>query len=429
MVGDSAGSVRREVAITLGTAGVGAVDALLTQLAQERDSSVREAIARALGPSHDLRAIDPLLGALNDANFRVAWSAADSLSEMASDLRDPKNAAVAAKVADALNKKMDATPPFRKDTEELRKGLVGAAASLGHPSSREILQRLASRQEPLERVRILALRGLGQIGNPASMLFINAALEDPSKLVQVEACKAIAKCADNFGGAANTLSPRIGREEPDPDVRAAAWETLSVLFKKAGEKELRYWNQYLANDPNTSRRLRVQEELESRYSEAKAEDRLAAIRQDMGMQYLKLNQPDKAVEKTQQALEYYDSRNAVESVISPVVNQLMSAKLQTKKYADAVDFALERIKRDPTTLTDMWSRTREQIDRLKTAGDFTGALELIAQFKRLELPPLVRGPVDRLEAEIKQLQSTGGRVYVRQQKAYEHVARFQFHVS
>jgi len=34
-----------------------------------------------------------------------------------------------------------------------------------------------------------------------------------------------------------------------------------------------------------------------------------------------------------------------------------------------------------------------------------------------------------MENEIKQLQSTGGRVYVRQQKAYEHVARFQFHVS
>src|SRR5207244_4693735 len=57
MVGDSAAGVRKEVAITLGTAGVGAVDALLTQLAQERDSTVRDAIVRALGPSHDLRAI------------------------------------------------------------------------------------------------------------------------------------------------------------------------------------------------------------------------------------------------------------------------------------------------------------------------------------------------------------------------------------
>jgi len=77
MVGDSAAGVRREVAITLGTAGVGAVDALLTQLAQERDTSVREELVRALGPSHDLRAIEPLLAALNDANFSVARSAAD----------------------------------------------------------------------------------------------------------------------------------------------------------------------------------------------------------------------------------------------------------------------------------------------------------------------------------------------------------------
>src|SRR5207248_7794208 len=101
-------------------------------------------------------------------------------------------------------------------------------------------------------------------------------------------------------------------------------------------------------------RLRVQEELETRYADGKAEDRLAAIRQDIGAQYLLLNQPEKAVEKTQQALDYYDSRNAVESVISPVVNQLMTAKLRTKKYSDAVDFALDRISHDPRTLTDMY---------------------------------------------------------------------------
>jgi tetratricopeptide (TPR) repeat protein len=279
----------------------------------------------------------------------------------------------------------------------------------------------------LERVRQLALRGLGLIGNPASMLFITSALEDPSKLVQVEACKAMRTCADNFGGVANTLRPRIGKDEPDPDVRAAAWDTLSALFKIAGPEELRQWNQYLNKDPDFSRRLRVQEELEVRYADAKAEDRLAAIRQDIGMQYLLLNQPDKAVEKTQQALDYFQSRNAVESIISPVVNQLMEAKLRTKKYAEAVDFAIDRIGRDPTVLTDMFKKMRDQIDRLKAANDFTGALELITQFKRIELKQY--GPlVTQIENEIKQLQSTGGRVYVRQPKAYEHVARFQFHV-
>ena len=260
------------------------------------------------------------------------------------------------------------------------------------------------------------------------MLFITSALEDRSKLVQVEACKAMKTCADNFGGVANTLRPRIGKEEPDPDVRTAAWETLSALFKIAGEPELKYWNQYLMKDPDASRRLRVQEELESRYADANAEERLSAIRQDMGAQYLLLNQPEKAVEKTQQALDYYDSRNANDSVISPVVNQLMTAKLRTKKYSEGVDFALDRIKRDPATLTDMFGRMREQINTLKAANDFTGALELLTQFKRIELKQYGL-LVQQMENEIKQLQSTGGRVYVRQQKAYEHVARFQFHVS
>jgi len=427
MVGDSASSVRREVAITLGTAGVGAVEALLTQLAQERDAMVRQELVLALGPSHDLRAVDPLLAALNDPIYEVARSAADALGALTGELRKPENAALAARVAAELGRRLDelkVTP----STTALRRGLVYTMASLGHPSSRERLQRLAGPAEPEEGIRKNAVRGLGMIGNPASMLFITSALEDRSKLVQVEACKAMKTCADNFGGAANTLRSRIGKEEPDPDVRSAAWETLSALFKIAGEPELKYWNQYLTKDPDPSRRLRVQEELESRYADANAEDRLAAIRQDMGTQYLLLNQPEKSVEKTQQTLDYYDSRNAVESVISPVVNQLMTAKLRTKKYAEAVDFAQDRIKRDPATLTDMFGRMREQINTLKMANDFTGALELLTQFKRIELKQY-GGLVQQMENEIKQLQSTGGRVYVRQQRAYEHVARFQFHVS
>jgi HEAT repeat protein len=427
MVGDSASNVRREVAITLGNAGVGAVDALLTQLAQERDPSVREQLVRALGPSHDLRAIEPLLNALNDANFQVARAAADSLSDLATDLRNPKNEAVAAQVAAELNRKLSATP-VNSGTDTLRIGLVGAAASLGHASSREILQRLAGPSETLERVRVYALRGLGVIGNPASMLFITPALEDRSKQVQVEACKALKFCADNFGGIANTLRPRIGKEEPDLDVRAAAWDTLSELFKKAGDAELRYWNQYLQKDPDFTRRLRVQEELEQRYSADKAEERLASVRQDMGTQYLLLNQPEKAVEKTQQALEYFDSHNAQASATDALVQQMMEAKLRTKKYAEAVDFALDRVQRDRASLSNLWLKTKDELVRLKTASDHVSALELIQQFRRLPLPDTISGPLSAWESEIKQLQSTGGRVYVRQQKAYEHVARFQFHV-
>ena len=101
--------------------------------------------------------------------------------------------------------------------------------------------------------------------------------------------------------------------------------------------------------------------------------------------------------------------------------------MQAKKYSEAVDFALARIAREPTTLTDMYQRMVDQINLLKAANDFNGALDLITQFKRIDLKTFAP-VVQRLEAEIKQLQSTGGRVYVRQQKAYEHVSVFQFHV-
>jgi HEAT repeat protein len=428
MVGDSSAFVRLDVARTLGKTGEpGAIDPLLTQLAQESDPTVRAEIVWALGPTHDLRAIEPLLNALNDADTRVVRNAADALSNLATDLRKPQNAARGAEVAAQLNRRMEETPANIAN-EPVRIGLAIAMQALGHPSSRELLQRLVAATEPTERVRIYALRGLGTIGNPASSFFIAPALADGSKLVQVEAIRALKTCSDGFGGTANSLRPRIGKEEPDPEVRAAAWETLSVLFNQASPQELRVWSEHLKNDPDVSRRLRVLEELEERYAAEKAEQQLALNRQLMGEQYLKLNQPEKAVEKTKQALDYFDSFNAQESFTQPIVLQLMEARLRTKKYADAVDYALERVQRNPQVLNDLYLETKKQIERLKKVNDLTGALELITQFKRLNLPEVVSGPLEAIEREIKHLQSTGGRVWVRSPKAYEHVARFPFHM-
>ena len=111
-----------------------------------------------------------------------------------------------------------------------------------------------------------------------------------------------------------------------------------------------------------------------------------------------------------------------------LVQQMMEARLRTKKYSEAVDFALDRVQKDRTTLPNLWLKTRDELARLKTVNDHVSALQLIQQFRRLPLPDTIAGPLSAWEAEIKQLQSTGGRVYVRQEKAYEHVARFQFHV-
>jgi tetratricopeptide (TPR) repeat protein len=263
------------------------------------------------------------------------------------------------------------------------------------------------------------------IGNAASVLFITPALDDPSKEVQVEACRALKTCADEFG-IANVLKQRLGKETPE-EVREAAWEALSALFKRASDGELRTWSQYLRDDSNPARRLRVQEELELRYIAEKADEKLALIRQDIGTQYLALNQPEKAVEKTQQALEWLEGHNALESVIEPVVTQLIEAKIKTKKYNTAIDLAMERLARQPSIAGIAWKKTLEQYKALKTAGDLAGAQELLNQFKRLELKTYAQLVAD-MEDELKKLQSTGGRVYVRQQKAFEHVAIFQFHM-
>jgi len=75
----------------------------------------------------------------------------------------------------------------------------------------------------------------------------------------------------------------------------------------------------------------------------------------------------------------------------------------------------------------MWRKTLDQYKLLKASGDLAGAQELLTQFKRLELKTYAQ-LVQDMEKEIKDLQTTGGRVYVKQGNAYEHVARFQFHM-
>jgi hypothetical protein len=126
--------------------------------------------------------------------------------------------------------------------------------------------------------------------------------------------------------------------------------------------ELRTWNQYLRDDANPARRLRVQEELEQRYIAEKADEKLALIRQDMGTQYLALNQPDKAVEKTQQALEYYRGAQCAGVGDRAGGDAVDGGEDQDQEIQrTAVDFALDRGWRGSRGAGIMYRKTLDQI--------------------------------------------------------------------
>jgi HEAT repeat protein len=82
------GSVREKAAKALGESGdAGAVDPLGAAL-QDGDKAVRRAAAEALGQSGDARAVDPLIAALKDSAVDVQQTAAGALAQIAEENKD-----------------------------------------------------------------------------------------------------------------------------------------------------------------------------------------------------------------------------------------------------------------------------------------------------------------------------------------------------
>jgi HEAT repeat protein len=197
MVGDSSALVRERVALTLGAINdPAAVDALLTQAAQEREPDVLAAIIGALGPASQLRGdfatVEPLLSAsLNHESFKVSRAAAEALKSLAGLLRDPKNKAAADAVAARLQTRLRGTGG-NVAASKLRESIVESLADLAHPSSAANFQQLLSSVNENPIVRIAALRGLRNIGDPnTAQSIVNVLSNDPDRGVRLEAAQAL----------------------------------------------------------------------------------------------------------------------------------------------------------------------------------------------------------------------------------------------
>ncbi|MBV8780413.1 MAG: HEAT repeat domain-containing protein, partial [Phycisphaerae bacterium] len=248
MVSDSSPDVRRAVAdIITKLNDPESLDVLLVQLQVEPDPRVRGAIATALGPMRDLRAVPTLVKLLNDDSLSTAEDAARALSQAATGPL-ANDAALARTTAEALRNAVLArakTP----GTEDFCASCIEAIAPLHQP---QIVQELAdaklmnSQGKAVRQAMVLAM---GELRDPKFADPIVDALNDPDDDVQRQAIASLGMnpaagaYAQNVG---NILRSDSGRKDA---VREEAWRFMASIFPQLKEEQLESWAQQFAGDP------------------------------------------------------------------------------------------------------------------------------------------------------------------------------------
>ncbi|MFI5378168.1 MAG: HEAT repeat domain-containing protein [Tepidisphaerales bacterium] len=412
LVGDSVIDVRQQAVKTLMAANdPGAVDALLAQLAQEKDPDVTGAILVAFGPSHDLRTVDPLLSRLGDDSFTIARSAAEGLKGLAPELAKRANTELAAKVAAALRARLPDTAD-NVAASQLRTSIVQAMAALGQPGQLRDFYDLIKPSEKLAMVRRAALGGLRRIGSPDSANFILQSLSDPDPGVRLDAVSALESTA-SFEHADALGRLLVESIERDKDVRARAWEVLQKLLEKGAVESLAVWARKPVIENAPERKLAVLSIIEKKLEAGKRPEQLALYRQNIGEVLLALKRPHEAAEKFKLALDYWKTSGASPAVREPSTLLLLEAMLKDKSFADAATFAAEVIADSQGTSTQpIWSKVLSELERLRTLRDWDTALSLVQAMRKAPFGDLYLRRLDQWEKDIQLARNTGGRNWI-----------------
>ena len=391
LVGDSDANVRYAVAITLTNLNHRpALAAELTQLAQENEEGVKVALIEALARIEDPAAGPQLVAALlGNPSPRVFTAAATALARVGRELRRTNPA-----LADQAVARLRAVALNRAAALASRTAALDALAALQDPRLVEFLQRLLTgpQPDPSVPVRQAALRALGALGDPAAAEIVTATLRaetrDPTmRGSALDALGRIGNLAEH-GGLLLDYTQR--QNETDDSVRIKAWEAYQAMLPRATVDALNRELTSLKSDP--ARQAVVLEELCRKLEQSqlrKDRDDLANFRVSLGEVYMLQTPPqtEKAILNFRRALDHYLQNNAVEAATEPLVRQLMDAYLKSKDFAQTATFAEQMITRDPRQKETVGSAIKNEADRLRTAGDTRGALNLIDEALKMD-PPL-----------------------------------------
>lgn len=397
MVGDSAAQVRLEVATTLRALNdAAALDALLAQLAQEQDPDVKAAIAQAIAPIRDLRAVPELRKLLHDPSFAAAQAGAAALGDLAPLILQTQPA-LAPQIADDLKNVLQQRTGS-PGSAKLKEAVVKAMAALDQKSLEPTFYSLLTSQQP-PVVRRWAIHGLSALKDPNALDLVINSIDDPDASVRLEAVSALANIGTFENGELlyHRMSPN---EEPDQAVRDQAWQVLSKLLSGAPTQQLTFWADRFHDDP--AKRVVVLKILTDKQQQANDNDELALTRQNIGECLMNLNQPADAVGYFRQALDYWSKKNE-ERFTAGLTQNLINAQLRAHEYTEAVQFGSSLIQSDKSQQMTVGPAFRAEAERLRDTGDLQSALVLIDQAKKMQpaLDARYAHDLDDIAAEVR----------------------------
>jgi HEAT repeat protein len=405
LVSDSDPHVRLETAKTLKVINFGpALDAMMAQLAIERDPEVKVALAGAIAQTGDLRAVPLFRRLLHDPSMSVERAAAEALRTLGAAFykTDPNGAHELALELWNLYQQRAKDP----GSADLQAACIDAIAPLHENSLVLPLVRLLD-PEQSERVRAAALRALGDLGDPNTDDAIRTwLLQETEPSVRLDALDALGKTG-TFGADADALysffNPKTN--EQDPTVRERAWQVFQALLPTASKESLNNWAATrLAHDPTY--RLAVLLALNAKLLQDRDLDNLAISRQRTGEAYVELGQPDKAAQYFGPALDYWQSQNVSNEVTENLVSEQMKALLDSSQYADAAHFAEKMIAQNRSQQQTMGAAFVQKAEALRTSGspsDLANAQRLIDEATKMK-PALDDSYLDELRNIQKELQ-------------------------
>jgi HEAT repeat protein len=409
LVGDSDPHVRLETAKTLKAINfAGALDAMMRQLASERDPDVEIALAGAIAQTGDIRAVPMFRRMLKDPSAAVKRAAAEALRSLGAAYykADPAGAHQLALELWSLYQQRAKDP----GSSELQAACIDAIAPL-HELSLEIPLVHLLDPDQSERVRAAALRALGDLGDPNTDDPIRTWLgQEPEPSVRLDALDALGKTG-TFGADADALYGFFNTRtsEQDPTVRDRAWQVFQALLPTASKQALNNWaSTRLQNEPTY--RLAVLLALNAKLLQDRDLDNLAISRQNTGDTYMKLGQPDKAAHYYGPALDYWQGQNVSNEVTDTLVSAQMTALLKSRQYSDAATFAAKMIAASSQQQNTMGPLIVQEADALRDSAaanpntpDAVDARHLIDEALKMK-PPLDNSYQDDLRNIQKELQ-------------------------
>jgi tetratricopeptide (TPR) repeat protein len=374
---------------------------LLAQIVQEPDGAARAALAMALAPIKDIRALPALLDLLGDPFMGAAVEAAKAIESLGPAL----SADDAAKVAEALRQTL-VKNPASPGNSEFRESLVDAMAPLHQQS---LLQStfqplLLARNGESAEMRRNALKGIGELQNPQSAATILNSLSDREPGVRLEAVTALGKLP-NRAEFVETLR-QFYTKETDKSILKKTLDVLESSLADLNKAQLNNLADRFKNEPTM--RLAVLKELEKKLLADKMEDELADVRENIGMLLMSLEPPSSrtatdAAEYFRQALDFKKTQPVQQVVIVSLMEYRIKALLKSRQYHDAIAFAADCIREDQKNQPSMGSNIRQEAETLLKNSEFENARNLIAEAFKMN-PPLSQLYQDELQDIQQQIQ-------------------------